>query len=269
MDKKGQVTVITSGKGGVGKTTTSTNIGAKLAHMGKKVCLIDLDLGLSKLDLAIGVESRVSFDIIDVIRNKCSLDQALIKYNDFLDLYILPASEFDKDVEILAGDVKMIVDKLRKEFDYILVDCPAGIGYGFKNAIAVSDNALVVVNPEISSIRDADRVINILEDNGFNDINLIITRYQQKLSRRRDMMDIEDIYENLAIQMIGIIPEDENIVISTNKGIPLVLQKTSKAGKAYEECVFNFINSKSVDLDKYKKRGLFSSFKKKNIAAGV
>lgn len=230
---KGKVIVITSGKGGVGKTTTTANIGTALAMMDKKVVLIDTDIGLRNLDVVMGLENRIVFDIVDVVNNNCKLRQALIKDKRFEGLYLLPAAQTKDKSAVTPHQMKNLTNELRGEFDFILVDCPAGIEQGFKNAIAGADNAIVVATPEVSSVRDADRIIGLLEAAGLNNPRLIINRLRSKMVKRGDMMDIGDIIEILSIDLLGVVPEDEAIVISTNKGEPAVTESNSKAGAAY------------------------------------
>lgn len=230
---KSQVLVISSGKGGVGKTTTTANLGTALAMQDKKVVLIDTDIGLRNLDVVMGLENRIVFDIVDVVNEQCKLQQALIKDKRFKGLYLLPAAQTRDKTAVSPHQMKKLTNELRKEFDFILVDCPAGIEQGFKNAIAGADNAIVVATPEISSVRDADRIIGLLEAAGLRNARLIINRMRPKMVQRGDMMDIEDITDILSISLLGVVPEDESIVISTNRGEPAVLTNTSRAGEAY------------------------------------
>ncbi len=228
-----KVIVITSGKGGVGKTTTTANIGTAIAMMGKKVVLLDTDIGLRNLDVVMGLENRIVFDIVDVVNGNCKLKQALTKDKRYDGLYLLPAAQTKEKSAVSQHQMKNLINELRDEFEFILVDCPAGIEQGFKNAIAGADDAIVVATPEISSVRDADRIIGLLEASGFRDPKLIINRLRSKMVKRGDMMDIEDILDILSIELIGVVPEDEYIVISTNRGEPAVTDNVSKAGAAY------------------------------------
>lgn len=229
--------VVTSGKGGVGKTTTTANVGAGLAQLGEKVVVIDVDVGLRNLDVVMGLEKRVVFDLIDVLENKCKLRQALIKEKRIDNLYLLPASQTrDKDA-LNADQFREIVTQLLSEegFDRVVIDSPAGIERGFQTAAAPADMGLVVVNPEVSSIRDADRIVGLLEAKGIRENYLVINRLRPNLVRKKEMISVEDIQNLLGLRPIGIVPEDESILISTNAGEPVVLQPRSAAGKAYLE----------------------------------
>ncbi|MGV8147086.1 MAG: septum site-determining protein MinD [Alkaliphilus sp.] len=229
-----QVIVITSGKGGVGKTTATANIGAGLAQLGKKVLVIDADIGLRNLDVVMGLENRIVYDIVDVVEGTCRLKQALIKDKRYEGLFLLPAAQTrDKDA-VTPDQMKQLVSKLRGMFEYILIDCPAGIEQGFKNAIAGADKAIVVSTPEISAVRDADRIIGLLEAAELNDPLLIINRIRLDMVRRGDMMNIDDMIDILAIELLGVVPDDEAIVISTNRGEPVVTTAKTVAGQSFK-----------------------------------
>ena len=217
-----EVIVITSGKGGVGKTTTSANLGCGLAALGKKVALVDADIGLRNLDVVMGLENRIVYDLVDVVEGNCRLKQALIKDKRYDGLFLLPAAQTrDKDA-VSPEQMQKLCDDLKEEgFDFIVLDCPAGIEQGFKNAIAGADRAIVVTTPEVSAVRDADRIIGLRID----------------LVQRGEMMNIEDVEEILAIDILGVVPDDESIVIATNKGEPAVMNENSKAGQAYRNIV--------------------------------
>jgi septum site-determining protein MinD len=230
---KSRVLVITSGKGGVGKTTTTANLGTALAMLGQKVVMLDTDIGLRNLDVVMGLENRIVFDIVDVVNGNCKIKQALIKDKRLEGLCLLPAAQTKDKTAITPHQMKNLTNELRKEFDFILVDCPAGIEQGFKNAISGADDAIVVATPEISSVRDADRIIGLLEAAGLSNSKLIINRMRSKMVKRGDMMDIEDILDILSIDLLGVVPEDEAIIVSTNRGEPAVLENTSRAGEAY------------------------------------
>ncbi|MCI7275746.1 MAG: septum site-determining protein MinD [Cuneatibacter sp.] len=227
-----EVIVITSGKGGVGKTTTSANVGTGLAMLGNKVVLIDTDIGLRNLDVVMGLENRIVYNLVDVIEGNCRLKQALIKDKRYPNLFLLPSAQTRDKTAVTPEQMKALTDELREEFDYILLDCPAGIEQGFRNAIAGADRALVVTTPEVSAIRDADRIIGLLEANELKRVDLIVNRIRMDMVKRGDMMSIEDVIEILAINLIGVVPDDENIVISTNTGEPLV-GSDAPAGQAY------------------------------------
>lgn len=231
--KMGEVIVVTSGKGGVGKTTTSANIGTGLALEGKKVALIDADIGLRNLDVVMGLENRIVYDLIDVVEGNCRLKQALIKDKRYDGLFLLPAAQTrDKDA-VSPEQMQKLCESLREEFDFIIIDCPAGIEQGFKNAIAGADRAVVVTTPEVSAVRDADRIIGLLEANELRNPMLILNRIRMDMVKRGDMMNLEDVLEILAIDVLGVVPDDESIVVSTNKGEPAVTESESKAGQAF------------------------------------
>ena len=228
----GEVIVITSGKGGVGKTTTVANIGTGLAMMGKKTVVVDTDIGLRNLDVVLGLENRIVYNLVDVVNGSCRQKQALIKDKRHPELYLLPSAQTKDKTAVSPEQMIKLTDDLREEFDYILLDCPAGIEQGFKNAIAGADKALVVTTPEVSAIRDADRIIGLLEANDLRDIHLIINRLRPDMIARGDMMSVDDVMDILAIPLMGTIPDDEAIVISTNQGEPLAGTNTP-SGQAY------------------------------------
>ncbi len=228
-----KVIVVTSGKGGVGKTTTTANLGTALAMAGYKVVLVDADIGLRNLDLVMGLENRVVYDLVNVVEGTCRLKQALIKDKRQKELYMLPAAQTrDKDA-VSAEQMKQLCDDLRKDFDYIFIDCPAGIEQGFKNAIAGADEAIVVTTPEVSAVRDADRIIGLLEANEIRDPKLLVNRVRVNMVKSGNMLNVEDIIELLAINLIGVVPDDEDIIITSNKGEPAVMNQNTKTGQAY------------------------------------
>ena len=228
-----EVIVITSGKGGVGKTTSTANIGTGLAKLGKSVVMIDTDIGLRNLDVVMGLENRIVYNLVDVVEGNCRMKQALIKDKRYSNLYLLPSAQTRDKTAVNPEQMKKLIDELRPEFDYILLDCPAGIEQGFKNAIAGADRAIVVTTPEVSAIRDADRIIGLLEANEMKQIQLIVNRLRMDMVSRGDMMSIDDVKEILAIDLIGAVPDDEQIVISTNQGEPLVGRTDTMAGTAF------------------------------------
>lgn len=233
----GKAIVITSGKGGVGKTTTSANIGAGLAIAGYSVVLVDADIGLRNLDVVIGLENRIVYDIMDVAEKRCKVRQALIKDKRWDGLNLLPAAQ-TRDKSALSPDqMKDIITMLKRQFDFVIIDSPAGIEQGFQYSIAGADEAIIVTTPEVSAVRDADRVIGLLEANGVSDPQLIINRIRPDMVKRGDMMTTEDIVDILAIELLGIVPDDETVVISTNKGEPVVGDQKTKPGKAYNNVV--------------------------------
>ena len=231
----GEVIVITSGKGGVGKTTTTANLGSALALAGKKVALVDMDIGLRNLDVVMGLENRIVYDVVDVVEERCKLRQALIKDKRFNELFLLPAAQTRDKSAVNEEQMIDLTRKLKSEFDYILIDCPAGIEQGFKNAIVGADRAIVVTTAEISAIRDADRIIGLLDSSSIKNPELIINRIRPNMIRKGEMMDIEDIVELLSIDLIGVIPDDEYIITQTNKGEPAVSNKKSPSGRGYLE----------------------------------
>ena len=227
------VIVITSGKGGVGKTTSTANLGTGLAMQGKKVVLVDTDIGLRNLDVVLGLENRIVYDLVDVVEGTCKLKQALIKDKRYEGLYLLPAAQTRNKMAVAPEQMKELVAELEKEFDYVLIDCPAGIERGFKNAVAGAKSAIVVTVPEVSSVRDADRIIGLLSANGVDDVKLLINRLRPDLVRKGDMLAIDDTLEILGIDLVGVIPEDELIFRSSNLGEPAVTDNSSLAGEAY------------------------------------
>jgi len=246
-----EVIVVTSGKGGVGKTTTTANVGTGLAKMGKKVCLIDTDIGLRNLDVVMGLENRIVYNLVDVVEGSCRVKQALIRDKRNPGLYLMPSAQTRDKTAVSPGQMIKVIEHLKEQFDYVILDCPAGIEQGFQNAIAGADRALVVTTPEVSAIRDADRIIGLLEANGFKQIDLIINRLRMDMVKRGDMMSAADVVDILAIPLTGIIPDDENVVIATNQGEPLV-GSTSPAGKAYQNVVLRLLGKEVpyMNLDK-------------------
>ncbi len=228
----GEVIVITSGKGGVGKTTTTANIGVGLAKLDKKVVVMDTDLGLRNLDVVMGLENRIVYNLVDIIEGNCRIKQALIKDKRYENLYLLPSAQTKDKSAVSPQQVKKLTEELAEEFDYVLVDCPAGIEQGFRNAIAGAGHAIVVTTPEVSAIRDADRIIGLLEKNNIQKMDLIINRIRMDMVKRGDMMSVEDVTEILGIHLLGAIPDDEQIVVATNQGEP-VIGMDSLSGKAY------------------------------------
>lgn len=233
----GDVIVITSGKGGVGKTTTSANLGTGFALQGKKVVLVDADIGLRNLDVVMGLENRIVYDLVDVVEGNCRLKQALIRDKRYESLYLLPAAQTRDKNAVNPEQMQELCSELVQEFDFVIIDCPAGIEQGFKNAIAGASQAIIVTTPEVSAVRDADRIIGLLESEGKHNPKLIINRIRPSMVKKGDMMDIDDIIDILAIDLLGIIPEDEYIIISTNRGEPAVANPVSAASTAYKNIV--------------------------------
>lgn len=227
-----EVIVVTSGKGGVGKTTATANIGTGLAKLNKKVVLVDTDIGLRNLDVVMGLENRIVYNLVDVVEGNCRLKQALIRDKHYQNLFLLPAAQTRDKSAVTPEQMEKLTDDLRQHFEYILLDCPAGIEQGFRNAVAGADRAIVVTTPEVSAIRDADRIIGLLEAGGMKQIDLLINRLRPDLISRGDMMSVEDVSEILAMPLIGAVPDDTSIVVSTNQGEPLAGTDTP-SGQAF------------------------------------
>lgn len=246
-EKLGTAIVITSGKGGVGKTTTSANIGTGLAMLGYSVVVLDADIGLRNLDVVLGLENRIVYDIVDVVEGNCRLKQALIKDKRHEKLYLLPAAQTRDKSAVTPEQMLTLLQELKQQHDYIIIDSPAGIEQGFQYSVAGADKAIIVTTPEISAVRDADRVIGLLESKEIYNPKLLINRIRPDMVKRGDMMNMEDIVDILAIDLLGVIPDDESIVISTNKGEPVVADGTSLASRAYKNIV-DRITGKEVEL---------------------
>ncbi|MCX5964773.1 MAG: septum site-determining protein MinD [Cyanobacteria bacterium] len=258
----GRVIVITSGKGGVGKTTTTANIGMALAQRNRKVVVVDADFGLRNLDLLLGLENRVVYTAVDVLSGQCRLEQALVKDKRRGNLVLLPAAQNRTKDSVNPAQMRQLIAALAKVFDYVLVDSPAGIEMGFQNAIAAATEAIVVTTPEISAVRDADRVIGLLEANNIKKSGLIINRIRPKMVAVNDMMSVDDVTEILAIPLLGVVPDDEKVIVSTNKGEPLVLSGTpTQAGTAFENIARRLDGEKVEFLDLMVKDDLLSKIK--------
>ena len=252
----GEVIVITSGKGGVGKTTTTANIGIGLSKLEKKVVVIDTDLGLRNLDVVLGLENRIVYNLVDVIESRCRLKQALIRDKRQKDLYLLPSAQTRDKSAVTPEQMCKLCEELKTQFDYVILDCPAGIEQGFQNAVAGADRAVVVTTPEVSSIRDADRIIGLLEARDLKNISLIINRIRPDMVKRGEMMSVEDVEEILAVPLLGVIPDDEYVVVATNQGEPLA-GKTSLCGQAYGNICRRLLGEEVPFLDLENKRGFF------------
>jgi septum site-determining protein MinD len=231
----GEAIVITSGKGGVGKTTTSANIGTALALQGKKVCLVDTDIGLRNLDVVMGLENRIIYDLVDVVEGRCKIHQALVKDKRFEDLlYLLPAAQTVDKSAVKPEQMHKLINELKQDYDYIIIDCPAGIEQGFQNAIAGADRAIVVTTPEVSAVRDADRIIGLLEKaKTFESPKLVINRIRNHMMKSGDMLDVDEVTAHLSIELIGIVADDEEVIKASNHGEPIALNPNSKASIAY------------------------------------
>jgi septum site-determining protein MinD len=254
--------VITSGKGGVGKTTTTANLGAALALDGKRVVVVDADIGLRNLDVILGLENRIVYDLVHVVEGSCRLKQALIRDKRVEGLSLLPAAQTRDKNAVNPDDMRRLVDELKADFDYVLIDCPAGIEQGFRNSIAGADRALVVTTPEVSAIRDADRIIGLVEANELPEPKLIINRYRKNMVERGDMMNREDIIEILAIPLIGIVPDHEDVIISANRGTPAVFDEKSVIGAAYRR-IGARIQGHTVEIPSFEDNsGFWDTFKR-------
>lgn len=229
----GKVVTITSGKGGVGKTTTTANLGVALARLGKKVVVIDADIGLRNLDIVMGLENRIVYDLVDIVEGRAKVKQAMIKHKQFPDLYMIPAAQTRDKSAVSPADMVQLCNELRKEMDFILIDSPAGIERGFRNAMAPADEILIVTNPEVSAVRDADRVIGLIEAENKGPARLILNRVKIDMVRKGEMLSSDDVTDILAIKLIGIVPDDEDVVSASNSGTPVTLSENSRSGQAF------------------------------------
>ncbi|MCS1351433.1 septum site-determining protein MinD [Mechercharimyces sp. CAU 1602] len=249
----GEAIVITSGKGGVGKSTTTANIGTALALTGKSVCLVDTDIGLRNLDVLMGLENRIIYDLVDVLEKKCTAEQALIRDKRCENLYLLPAAQSKDKSAITSSQLRWLNGELKEQFDYVLVDCPAGIENGFKSAVSGVDQAIVVATPENASVRDADRVIGLLEKESIQPPKLIINRYREHMAKDGGMMSVDEVVSVLAVDLLGVVPDDENIIRAGNVGEPVVLKNGSVSARAYHN-IARRIQGETVPLLMMEKR---------------
>ena len=256
----GEIYVITSGKGGVGKTTTTANLGMGLAMRGKKVVLVDTDTGLRNLDLLLGLENRIMYDLVDVTEGRVAYKKALVRHKKLENLFLLPTSQVKDKMSVNPEQLVKLCNDLRKDFDYILIDCPAGIEQGFKTAIAAADVALVVTMPEISAVRDADKIIGELGRADKENIKLIVNRIRPQMIESGDMLDMNDINDILSLECIGQIPDDIKVVTSTNKGEPCITMDDSLAGQAYRNIVGRILGE-NVPFMTFPKEGFWSKLK--------
>jgi septum site-determining protein MinD len=257
----GKIVVVTSGKGGVGKTTTVANIGTALAKQGHSVVLIDADIGLRNLDVVMGLENRIVYTLVDIVEGKCRKEQAMIRDRKLTQLHLIPSAQTREKDAVQPDQMRVLCDDLAEEFDFVVIDCPAGIERGFKNAVAGAQTAVVVTTPEVSAIRDADRVIGLLEANLLKDIHLVVNRMNLRMVKRGDMMSTEDIVGLLAVPLIGVVPESEEVVVATNRGTPLVHQRGSSAGVAF----FNIagrLNGENIPMEENHRETFMSRVKK-------
>ena len=253
-----KVITITSGKGGVGKTTATANIGAALATMGQRVACIDADIGLRNLDVVLGLENRIVYDLVDAVEGRCRLSQAMIKDKHIPDLYLIPSAQTRDKTAVSPSDMIRICDELRPDLDWVIVDSPAGIERGFKNAIAPADEVIVVTNPEVSAVRDADRIIGIVEAEEKGTPKLLINRLDPEMVKQNNMLSADDVVDLLAIHLLGIIPEDKAVLISTNQGTPIALNDKSLAGQAYQNIARRLMGEEVPLLDLDKGSGFFN-----------
>ena len=256
------IIVITSGKGGVGKTTTTANIGVGLAKRGKKTVLVDTDIGLRNLDVVLGLENRIVYDLVDVVEGTCRMKQALIKDKRYDGLFLLPAAQTRNKMAVNPEQMQDLIKRLSEEFDYVIIDCPAGIEQGFENAVAGAKSAIVVTVPEVSSVRDADRIIGLLGASDVDEVRLLINRMRPDLVAQGDMLAIDDTLEILGIDLIGVIPEDELIFRSSKLGEPAVTIPASMAGKAYSNVVSRILGEDVPIMDMKQKLGFFARLKR-------
>jgi septum site-determining protein MinD len=229
------VVTVTSGKGGVGKTTATANLGVALAEAEQRVVCIDADIGLRNLDVVMGLENRIVYDLVDIVEGRCKLRQAMIKDKRLSNLFLIPAAQTRDKTAVSPRDMVRLTDELRKDFDWVLIDSPAGIERGFRNALAPADIVLIVTNPEVSAVRDADRIIGMVEAEEKEPPRLILNRVKPEMVRRGEMLTTEDVLDVLAIELIGVVPEDDGVITASNQGLPVALNPRSKAGKAFRE----------------------------------
>ena len=260
-----RIIVVTSGKGGVGKTTTTANLGMALAKRGRNVAVVDADFGLRNLDLLLGLENRIVYTAVEVLAGQCRLEQALVKDKRQPNLSLLPAAQNRMKDVVTSDQMKQIVAQLVGKYDYIVIDSPAGIEMGFQNAIAAATEAIIVTTPEIAAVRDADRVVGLLEANGVKRINLIVNRIKPAMVEANDMMSVEDVQEILAVNLLGVIPDDERVIVSTNRGEPLVLaDQPSVAGVAFDNIARRLEGEKVDFLDmRVPQENFFSRLRKR------
>jgi len=257
----GRIIVVTSGKGGVGKTTTVANIGTTLAKKKHSVVLIDGDIGLRNLDVVMGLENRIVYTLVDIVEGKCRKEQAMIRDRKLSNLCIIPAAQTREKEAVQPEQMKQLCAELAEEFDYVFIDCPAGIEQGFRNAIAGAGTALVVTTPEVSAIRDADRVIGLLEANLLKDIRLIVNRLNHRMVKKGDMMSTGDIVSLLSVPLLGVVPDSEEVVISTNRGVPLVHERGSRAGAAFQRIAAR-LNGEEIPFDDARRKGFMNLMKR-------
>ena len=264
-----KIVTITSGKGGVGKTTATANISVALAQMGQKVVCIDSDIGLRNLDVVLGLENRIVYDLVDVVEGRCRIRQAMIKDKRFEELYLIPAAQTRDKNSVSPSDMVNLCNEIKDDFDWIIIDSPAGIERGFKNAIAPASDIIVITNPDVSAVRDADRIIGIIESEEKGPARLVINRLNSGMVKRGEMLDSEDVLELLAINLIGIVPEDESVIKSTNIGKPVVTDAKSTAGKAFQNIARRLMGDDVPLIDLDLNEGIFHKISKIFNTGGV
>jgi septum site-determining protein MinD len=264
-----KVVTVTSGKGGVGKTTATANIATALASENLKVVCIDADIGLRNLDVVLGLENRIVYDLVDVVEGRCRLRQAMIRDKRLPELYLIPAAQTRDKSAISPSDMVRLCDELRPDTDWILIDSPAGIERGFRNAIAPADIILVVTNPEVSAVRDADRIIGLVEAEEKGPARLVINRIKPNMVKREDMLSPDDVLELLAVELIGVIPEDENVILSTNRGLPIVLNGKSQAGQAFRNIAARLRGEQVPFIDINDQGGFFGRLARRIRSGGA
>jgi septum site-determining protein MinD len=256
-----RIVTITSGKGGVGKTTATANLSVALSMLGQRVVAMDADIGLRNLDVMMGLENRIVYDLVDVVEGRCRLRQALVRDKRSADLFLLPAAQTRDKTAVGPEDMRRVCDELRETFDFVLIDSPAGIERGFTNAVAPADEILIITNPEVAAVRDADRVIGLLEAEEKGPIQLIINRVKPDLVRRGDMLDTETVVELLAIELIGVVPDDEEVLSAANTGRPVALSADGTSGRAFHDIARRMMGE-SVPFAPLFKPGLFERLRR-------
>ncbi len=256
-----RIITVTSGKGGVGKTTTTANLSVALALRDQRVVAIDADIGLRNLDVVMGLENRIVYDLVDVVEGRCRLRQAMVRDKRLPDLFLLPAAQTRDKTAVQPEQMVEMCEQLRPNFDYIIIDSPAGIEQGFRNAVAPADEVLIVTTPEMSAVRDADRIIGLVEATEKEAMSLVLNRIRPEMIERDDMLGIDDVLEVLAIDLLGIVPEDDQIIVATNRGRPLTLDNTSRAGQAFNNIAGRLLGQ-DVPFMSLERQNLFTWVKK-------
>ncbi len=257
-----KVVTVTSGKGGVGKTTATANVAMALAALGEKVVCIDADIGLRNLDVILGLENRIVFDLVDVVEGRCRLKQAMIRDKRLPELYLIPAAQTRDKTAVSPSDMVRLCEELDTECDWVLIDSPAGIERGFRNAVAPANIVVVITNPEVSAVRDADRIIGLIEAEEKGPARLIINRIKPELVKRGDMLSTEDVLELLAVELLGVVPEDEKVLMGGNRGAPVALEERSQAGQAFRNIARRLEGEEVPYLDLMSSGGLIGRISK-------